>query len=503
MDRERQHLYSRDGVRLLGSPPKHRLPVISKASGGIDEYNPLVLQDGWHERRLEPSWQAQEEKRKLAEALKIAGDARKKSQPPHRHECEEHRSIGDPEEQRALKAAQLARAGLVPQRQRLDLYSKSGFTEFKHLLFNKDRLPPFAVDNDETDDGSFINKHGERIRAFQTTNDIAYNFDNKFKDAKPAFGTGTNKFSHLDYQDDADRHLSTQHKYLRAVAWLPPEVLSKNKKFVEDDLADPWRPALVKNRFGLNSYHVGTQTDACFMYQWKQLEWPMDDFRGLNVDLESKPCPEGVRKVLPLHGQHGDLEFANCDDCQIRAACKREADRKKQPARRNNNEPNVLLPETGCVLETETPNLCCDCLDRDIHCTDLDFGLTPSRPPNDEWLKMHRGRAERETLRRTKATQTPGDKEMSDYWLEAEARNEKEILLSGDEQLRQKWEASKRGIDTKGQTFEVAYYLRPYIKKDPKPQPYRRRVHGDIAPPTDGWSGYIHGPRISDSEMSS
>eukprot|EP01054_Gregarina_sp_Poly1_P003371 Gregarina_sp_Poly_1__3370@NODE_1972_length_2951_cov_69_552705_g1270_i0_p2_GENE_NODE_1972_length_2951_cov_69_552705_g1270_i0NODE_1972_length_2951_cov_69_552705_g1270_i0_p2_ORF_typecomplete_len139_score14_90_NODE_1972_length_2951_cov_69_552705_g1270_i0511927 len=109
----------------------------------------------------------------------------------------------------------------------------------------------------------------------------------------------------------------------------------------------------------------------------------------------------GIGTETPIYRGyfHGDMKypmvfsgsirrFANCDDCQIRAACKREADRKKQPARRNNNEPNVLLPKTRCVQETETPNLCCDCLARDIHCTDLDFGLTPSFSLHEESLQM-------------------------------------------------------------------------------------------------------------------
>eukprot|EP01055_Gregarina_sp_Pseudo9_P004660 Gregarina_sp_Pseudo_9__4659@NODE_484_length_2725_cov_21_191363_g456_i0_p2_GENE_NODE_484_length_2725_cov_21_191363_g456_i0NODE_484_length_2725_cov_21_191363_g456_i0_p2_ORF_typecomplete_len256_score22_76MDM1/PF15501_6/0_0077_NODE_484_length_2725_cov_21_191363_g456_i03161083 len=255
---------------------------------------------------------------------------------------------------------------------------------------------------------------------------------------------------------------------------------------------------MVKNRFGLTTYHTGVQTDACFMYQWKQLEWPMSDFRGALVDTESKPCPEGVRKVLPQHGQHDGLEFENCDACQIRGACLKEDERLRQPARRNNNEPKVTMSETGTP---SAQSRSCDCLHRDLHCSDLDFGLVASRPPNDEWLNMHRGRAEREMLRRTKATQTPSDSVMSQYWLEQEEQNYKEIAHNAE--LVGTWERVKKSVNSKGEVFELPYYLREPVELRKRPQPYKRKVYGDIAPPADGWSGYIKGPRISDSEMSS
>lgn len=132
------------------------------------------------------------------------------------------------------------------ERTRADSLKPSGLNKrqvnpyYKHAFGSStNENAPFLTDPDP-DNLQIFNEFNESIAPYQTTYDIAYNFDSAYQNKGPPCACLTCDNNSVDY-------MSTSHAAYRAPYAIPAYACSSDKSRVTDDLADPYRPALLHN----------------------------------------------------------------------------------------------------------------------------------------------------------------------------------------------------------------------------------------------------------------
>lgn len=506
-----KHRISKYGVNFLGSIPRQILPVITTAGGRREEFSPEVLQEGWTDKQLDPLWQEKHDGEKLAALVahrkrlihtcddKLGQPVSVNPEPKVegiRKECGRRLPLTKIERKfrwqknaRPYTSDDFSDAGY---RQDLEAYSKSGFTEFKHLLFTDHEWRPWAVDP-PGDDGSFLNTYGEIIEPFQTTYDIAYNIGDKFKFMPKQMSQDRYEKTYTPHPDNLDLpYISTYNTYHRSVGWQ--EKRPTCGQLVQgDDLADKYRPAFIKNNLGCKSVNVSCQTAKSFLKSWRKEQWPATEIREiLDSEYRRQPCSNertvgcSSPRCLACLAEYKPVANGGCrretlcashpcgaEECILRV--------------RKLTRPDISPSEVGIELEISPSEREKSSGGSDLLLKDKDFGLDNCTVANQKTVDCIR-------KMQYAATQTPTYDDMREYWDKKCRDFDLKInRLDGDlgwvKIKREIYEDSKTAIDSSGRLFEVPFELRPEIElQAPLNNKPRRQCYGDIPPPTKGWT---------------